>query len=74
MLMAGFAGMAELPCKGLGCCRVRMSPAALALSLPTYSAACMFTRQLQPGQEVGLQRQSSWAQLFAHIKPEMEEQ
>lgn len=72
MLMAGFAGMAELPCKGLGCCRVRVSLAALALSLPACSVACMCL-QLRTGREVGLQGQSSWAQLFAHIKPEMKE-
>lgn len=73
MVMVGFAGMAELPCKGLDCCSVQVSPAALAFSLPACSAACMCL-QLWPEQELGLQGQSSWVQLFAHIKPEMKEQ
>lgn len=70
--MAGFAGIAELPCKGLGCCRVQVSPAALADSLLTSSVACMCL-QLWPGWEVELQGQSSWAQLSAHMKAEMKE-
>lgn len=71
MLVAGLAGMAELLCKGR--CRVQGSLPALTLSVPTGLAACMCL-QLQPGWEVGQQGRSSWAQLFAHIKPEMKEQ
>lgn len=56
MLMAGFAGRAELLSRGLGCCRVRVSLAAPALSLP-HSAACMCL-WFWPGQGVGLQGQS----------------
>ena len=50
LLMAGFAGVAELRCGGLGCCGARVSPAALAPSLPTRLAAC---KCLQLGGEGG---------------------
>lgn len=39
MLMARFAGMAELSCKG--CSHVQVSMAALALSLPAGFPACV---------------------------------
>lgn len=64
--------MAYLLCRGSGCFGVRVSLSGLAPSFPTSSAADIL--ELQLGQEVGLQGQSSWAQLFDHIKPEIKDQ
>lgn len=59
--------------QGLWLLRVRVSWATMAL-FPCARSAASLCLQLWPGQDVALQGQSSWAQLFAHIKPEMKEQ